>query len=235
MTGSFLSNSPHPFGQGQPAAQAAALQQRCLGQRLGFRPATRSVLPPVGIESTGVARGNAGAIRGIIARGCGVRPVGPGEEVPYAQGDYRLHRARWPSAGDGLDGAPARVVPLRLAAAKGGPASHSNRPHQGRWSTTALQQTHDQPTTALVGLLTRRRAQELRRRSRRIAAALSGQSLDQETVRYICELLAQEGDLVGDLMEEIVSRSFRPRPPRPGSEPARDEGSEPATSYRLAS
>lgn len=98
-----------------------------------------------------------------------------------------------------------------------------------------MQQTQEQPTTALVGLLSRRRAQELRRRSRRIAATLNGQSLDQEAVRDICELLAQEGDLVGDLMEEIVSRSFRPRSALAGGEPARDEESEPATSYRLAS
>jgi hypothetical protein len=89
--------------------------------------------------------------------------------------------------------------------------------------------------TALAGLVTRRRAQELRRRSRRMAASLNGQSRDRQTVQDICELLAQEGDLVGDLMEEIICRSSRPCRQGAGVEPAWDEETESAASYRLAS
>jgi hypothetical protein len=59
-------------------------------------------------------------------------------------------------------------------------------------------------------LTTRRQAREILRRSRRIAGVLDGQSHDDEAVQGICELLAQEGDLVGELVEEIVARSFEP-------------------------
>jgi hypothetical protein len=50
------------------------------------------------------------------------------------------------------------------------------------------------------------------RRSRRIAGAINGHSHDEEAVWTICQLLAQEGDLVGELVEEIVARSFQRRP-----------------------
>jgi hypothetical protein len=83
----------------------------------------------------------------------------------------------------------------------------------GRWSATPLDQGGHQPISALAGLTTRRQARDILRRSRRIAIVLNGQSQDEETVRSIGELLAQEGDLVGELVEEIVARSFQSRPP----------------------
>jgi hypothetical protein len=66
---------------------------------------------------------------------------------------------------------------------------------------------------AFAGLTTRREAREILRRSQRIASALNGQSQDEETVRAIYQLLAQEGDLIGEFLEEIVTRSFQHRPP----------------------
>jgi hypothetical protein len=58
------------------------------------------------------------------------------------------------------------------------------------------------------------------RRSRRIASALNGHSDNDEAVRAIYELLAQEGDLVGEFVEAIVARSFRDHasPPEPSPE-----------------
>jgi hypothetical protein len=61
----------------------------------------------------------------------------------------------------------------------------------------------------VAGIATRRGEREIFRRSRRIAGFLNGQSHDEEIVRSICELLAQEGDLVGRLVEEIAARSFQ--------------------------
>jgi hypothetical protein len=62
---------------------------------------------------------------------------------------------------------------------------------------------------AFAGLTTRREAREILRRSRRIAIALNGQSPDEEAVRAIYQLLAQEGNLIGEFVEEIVARSFQ--------------------------
>jgi hypothetical protein len=65
--------------------------------------------------------------------------------------------------------------------------------------------------------MTRREAREILHRSRRIAGALNGQSQDAEAVRAIYRLLAQEGDLVGEFVEEIVAHSFEHRlPPSDG-------------------
>jgi hypothetical protein len=66
---------------------------------------------------------------------------------------------------------------------------------------------------SFAGLTTRREAREILRRSQRIASALNGQSQDEETVRAIYQLLAQEGDLIGEFVEEIVAHSFQHRPP----------------------
>ena len=79
----------------------------------------------------------------------------------------------------------------------------------GRWSATTLCEGDHRLATAFAGLATRREAQEILRRSRRIASALNGHSDDEEAVRAIYEVLAQEGDLVGEFVEEIVARSFR--------------------------
>ena len=62
---------------------------------------------------------------------------------------------------------------------------------------------------------------------------LNGQCHDEETVQSICELLAQEGDLVGELVEEIVARSFQHQPPSAGSEPASDGQSQSPSSPGL--
>jgi hypothetical protein len=61
----------------------------------------------------------------------------------------------------------------------------------------------------LAGLTTPREARQILRRSRRIASALNGQSHDEETVQAVYRLLAQDGDLIGEFVEEIVARSFR--------------------------
>jgi len=66
---------------------------------------------------------------------------------------------------------------------------------------------------AFAGLTTRREAREILRRSRRIASALNGQSQDEEAIRAIYEFLAQEGDLIGEFVEQIVTRSFQRCPP----------------------
>jgi hypothetical protein len=71
---------------------------------------------------------------------------------------------------------------------------------------------------ASAGLTTRREAREILRRSRRIASALDGQCHDEEAVRAIYQLLAREGDLIGELVEEIAARSFQRCPPSSGSE-----------------
>ena len=78
---------------------------------------------------------------------------------------------------------------------------------------TPLCQGDHRLTAAFAGLTTRREAQEILRRSRRIASALNGQSQDEEAIRAIYEFLAQEGDLIGEFVEEIVARSFQPCPP----------------------
>jgi hypothetical protein len=83
----------------------------------------------------------------------------------------------------------------------------------GRWSATPLCQGDHRLTAAFAGLTTRREAREILRRSRRIASALNGQSHDEEAVRAIYQLLAQEGDLTGEFVEEIVARSFQRCPP----------------------
>jgi hypothetical protein len=72
-----------------------------------------------------------------------------------------------------------------------------------------------------AGLTTRREAREILRRSRRIASALNGQSHEEETVRAIYQLLAQDGDLIGEFVEEIVARSFQrcPSPSEAESQP----------------
>jgi len=64
-----------------------------------------------------------------------------------------------------------------------------------------------------AGLTTRREARDILRRSQRIASALNDHSQDEEAVRAICQLLAQEGDLIGEFVEEIVARSFQHCPP----------------------
>ena len=85
----------------------------------------------------------------------------------------------------------------------------------GRWSTTPTCQRDHRlvPAFVFAGLTTRREAREILRRSRRIASALNGQSQDEEAVRAIYQLLAQEGDLIGEFVEEIVTRSFQRCPP----------------------
>jgi len=64
-----------------------------------------------------------------------------------------------------------------------------------------------------AGLTTRREARDILRRSQRIASALNDHSQDEEAVRAICQLLAQEGDLIGEFVEEIAARSFQRCPP----------------------
>ena len=83
----------------------------------------------------------------------------------------------------------------------------------GRWSATPLCQSDHRLMAAFAGLTTRREAREIARRSRRIASTLDGQSHDEEAVRAIYQLLAQEGDLIGELVEEIAARSFQRCPP----------------------
>jgi hypothetical protein len=74
---------------------------------------------------------------------------------------------------------------------------------------------------AFAGLTTRREALEILRRSRRIASALNGQSQDGDAVQAIYQFLAQEGDLIGEFVEEIVARSFqRCPPPSDGESPS---------------
>jgi len=79
----------------------------------------------------------------------------------------------------------------------------------GRWSATPLCQGDHRLMAAFAGLTTRREAREILRRSQRIASALDGRAQDEETVRAIYQLLAQEGDLIGEFVEEIVARSFQ--------------------------
>ena len=74
---------------------------------------------------------------------------------------------------------------------------------------TTLCEGEHQLLTAFAGLTTRREAQEILRRSRRIASALNGHSDNDEAVRAIYQLLAQEGDLVGEFLEAVVARSFK--------------------------
>jgi hypothetical protein len=69
-----------------------------------------------------------------------------------------------------------------------------------------------------AGLTTRREAREILRRSQRIASALNGHSQDKEAIRAIYQLLAQEGDLIGKFVEEIVARSFQHCPPSSNGE-----------------
>jgi len=88
----------------------------------------------------------------------------------------------------------------------------------GRWSATPLCQGDHRLMAAFAGLTTRREAREILRRSRCIASALNGQSDDEEAVRAIYQLLAQEGDLIGEFVEEIVAQSFQRRPPSSDSE-----------------
>jgi hypothetical protein len=71
---------------------------------------------------------------------------------------------------------------------------------------------------AFAGLTTRREAREILRRSRCIASALKGQADDEETVRAIYQLLAQEGDLIGEFVEKIMAQSSRRPPPSSDSE-----------------
>ena len=63
-----------------------------------------------------------------------------------------------------------------------------------------------------AGLTTRREARDILRRSQRIASAINGHSQDEEVIRAIYQLLAQEGNLIGEFVEEIVARSFQRRP-----------------------
>ena len=69
---------------------------------------------------------------------------------------------------------------------------------------------------ALPGPATQREARETLHRSRRIASALNGQSQNDEALRAIYELLAQEGTLIGEFVEQIVTRSFQRCPPSDG-------------------
>jgi len=69
-----------------------------------------------------------------------------------------------------------------------------------------------------AGLTTRREARDILRRSQRIASALNGHSQDEEAVGAIYQLLAQEGDLIGEFVEEIVARSFQHSPPSSNGE-----------------
>jgi hypothetical protein len=78
-----------------------------------------------------------------------------------------------------------------------------------RWLATTICQGDHRFIATLAGLTTRREAQEILRRSQRIANVLDGQSHDEKTVQAIYQLLSQEGDLVGELVEEIVVRSSR--------------------------
>jgi hypothetical protein len=71
---------------------------------------------------------------------------------------------------------------------------------------------------AFAGLTTRREAREILRRSRRIASALNGQSQDEEAIQAIYQFLAQEGDLIGEFVEEIMVQSSQRCPPPSGGE-----------------
>jgi len=82
-----------------------------------------------------------------------------------------------------------------------------------RWSATPLCQGDHRLMAAFAGLTTRREAREILRRSRRIASALNGQSQDEEAIRAIYQFLAQEGDLIGEFVEEIVAQSSQRCPP----------------------
>jgi len=74
-----------------------------------------------------------------------------------------------------------------------------------------------QPSAPLEGLTTRRESRAILQRSRRIASAINGHSREDEVVQGVYLLLSQEGVLVGELVEEIVTRAFQH-----GSPPARD-------------
>ena len=69
-----------------------------------------------------------------------------------------------------------------------------------------------------AGLTTRREARDILRRSQRIASALNGHSPNEEAIRAIYQLLAEEGDLIGEFVEEILVRSFQRCPPSSNGE-----------------
>ena len=91
---------------------------------------------------------------------------------------------------------------------------------------TTIYQGEHRLIASLAGLTTRREAQEILRRSERIASALDGRSHYEETVRAIYQLLSQEGDLVGELVEEIVARSSERCPVTTGNEDSPSNGAD---------